>query len=107
MKVISNIFLILNFFYFFSCGEMKHVKELNVLFLSAGSGEPNTSHNGKINHHKLKPSFLRHNINIIYSSDLNSLNANILPKYDVIIMYLSAANEKPERISYTKLKLHF
>ena len=89
MTSISNFFLILSVFYFFSCDEMKHVEKLNVLFLSAGSGEPNTSHNGNINHHKLKPNFLRNNIIITYSSDLNSLNANILPKYDVIIMYLS------------------
>lgn len=99
MKVISKYFFILNVFYFFSCGEMKNEEQLNVLFLSAGSGEPNSSHNGKINHHKLRPKFLRNNMNITYSSNLNSLSINILSKYDAIIMYLGAPNEKPERIS--------
>ncbi|RZP23265.1 ThuA domain-containing protein, partial [bacterium] len=99
MKVISKYFFILNVFYFFSCGEMKNEEQLNVLFLSAGSGEPNSSHNGKINHHKLRPKFLRNNMNITYSSNLNSLSVNILSKYDAIIMYLGAPNEKPERIS--------
>ena len=72
--------------------------ELHVLFLSDGSGESNSGHNGKINHHKLKPSFLRSGIKMTYSSNLEDLNPETLAKYSSIIMYLSAANDKPERV---------
>ena len=57
MKVICKLFIILSVFYISSCGEIKNDERLKILFLSGGSGEPNSSHNGKINHHKLKPSF--------------------------------------------------
>lgn len=72
--------------------------ELKVLFLSGGGGEPNTGHNGRINHHKLKPSFLRAGIQMTYSSNLDDLNSKTLAQYDTIIMYLSAGNDKPERV---------
>ena len=72
--------------------------EINVLFLGGGSGDANSAHNGKINHHKLKPSFLRSGIQMTYSSNLDDLNPETLSKYNSIIMYLSASNDKPARV---------
>ena len=98
MNFIKKIVLLLNILVFSSCTKTQDDEKLRVLFLSGGGPEPNTSHNGNINHHKLKPSFLRNNMDIIFSSNLDDLNLNTLSNYDAIIMYLSAGNEKPERI---------
>lgn len=71
---------------------------IQVLFLSGGGGSPNSGHNGRINHHKLIPSFLRSNIDLEYSSDLNKLQLDILKQYDALILYLEPRNDKPERL---------
>ena len=98
MNFIKKIVLLLNILVFSSCTKTQDDEKLRVLFLSGGGPEPNTSHNGNINHHKLKPGFLRNNMDIIFSSNLDDLNLNTLSNYDAIIMYLSARNEKPERL---------
>lgn len=98
MNFIKKIVIGINILAFLSCAKNQDVEKFQVLFLSGGSPEPNTSHNGSINYHKLKPSFLRNNIDIIFSYDLDDLNKKTLSKYDAIIMYLSAGNEKPERL---------
>ena len=92
------LILFITIFVVFSVWNMIAADKLKVLFLSGGGGEPNTGHNGRINHHKLKPSFLRAGIQIAYSSNLDHLDPEILARYDVIIMYLSAGNEKPNRV---------
>ena len=92
------LILFITIFIVFSVWNMIAADKLKVLFLSGGGGEPNTGHNGRINHHKLKPSFLRAGIQMTYSSNLDHLDPEILARYDVIIMYLSAGNEKPNRV---------
>ena len=98
MNFINKIILGFNILAFISCGKVHDAQELKILFLSGGSPEPNTNHNGNINHHKLKPSFLRNNMAITFSSNLDDLNKKTLSNYDALIMYLSANNEKPERL---------
>ena len=72
--------------------------KLKALFLSGGGGDTNTGHNGRINHHKLIPHFLRAGIDLTYSSDKDDLNPETLAKYDVVLLYLSVDNSKPERV---------
>jgi len=71
---------------------------LNALFLGGGGGGPDTAHNGRINHHKLIPEFLRSGIEMTYSDNLNDLNPQTLANYEVVILYFGAKNEQPERI---------
>ncbi|MCH2205528.1 MAG: ThuA domain-containing protein [Lentisphaerales bacterium] len=73
-------------------------EKLQALFLSGGGGDTNSGHNGRINHHKLIPHFLRAGIDLTYSSDKDDLNPETLAKYDVVLLYLSADNSKPERV---------
>ena len=59
----------------------------NVLFFSGGSGQPDSGHNGRINHHQLIPKFLRAGIQMTYTSDMNQLNPNNLSQYDAVVLY--------------------
>ena len=61
--------------------------DTNVLFLSGGSGQPHSGHNGRINHHQLIPNFLRSGIKMTYSANLEDLNSENLRQYDAIILY--------------------
>ena len=58
-----------------------------VMFFSGGSGQPNSGHNGRINHHQLIPKFLRYGIKMTYTSDMNQLNPNSLSQYDAVVLY--------------------
>ena len=69
---------------------------LQVLFLSGGGAGPNTAHNGKINHLKLIPEFLRSGIEMIYTDDLEDMNSRTLAKYNAVIIYRGVANGKKE-----------
>ena len=69
--------------------------EINVLFLGGGSGDANSAHNGKINHHKLKPSFLRSGIQMTYSSNLDDLNPETLSKYNSISVLFTTRRTSP------------
>ena len=58
-----------------------------VLFFSGGSGQPDSGHNGRINHHQLIPRFLRAGIQMTYTSDMNQLNPNSLSQYNAVVLY--------------------
>lgn len=73
-------------------------KVIKAIFISGGGPTTDSGHNGRINHHKLIPHFLRNNIELTYTSDKDDLNPETLAKYDVAILYLSAPNDKPERV---------
>ncbi|MCH2205529.1 MAG: ThuA domain-containing protein [Lentisphaerales bacterium] len=74
-------------------------QKLKVLFLSGGGPTTASNHNGRINHHKLIPNFLRAGIDMTYSANKDDLNSENLAKYDALILYLSVGNEKPERLA--------
>ena len=98
MKFICKIILWLNILAFLSCFKIQDNETLQILFLGGGSPEPYTNHNGFINYHKLKPNFKRNNMHITFSSNIDDLNKEVLFKYDAVIMYISASNDKPERV---------
>ena len=93
MKRLSSLFLTL-----IMLVQGVHADPLNVLFLGGGGGGPETAHNGRINHHKLIPDFLRSGIEMTYSDNLNDLNPQTLANYEAVILYIGARNDKPERI---------
>ena len=62
-------------------------EKTEVLFFSGGSGQPDSGHNGRINHHQLIPKFLRSGIKMTYTSDLNHLNPQNLNQYDAVVLY--------------------
>lgn len=93
MQRFSGLFLILMI-----VAQSVHADPLNVLFLGGGGGGPETGHNGKINHHKLIPEFLRSGIEMTYSDNLNDLSPQTLASYEVVILYIGTRNDKPERI---------
>ncbi|MCH2175151.1 MAG: ThuA domain-containing protein [Lentisphaeria bacterium] len=76
------------------------VDKLNVLFLGGGGGNPDSGHNGRINHLRLKPEFARANIEMIFSSQWDDLNDNNLKNYDAVLMYQEPRGvfNKPERL---------
>ena len=71
---------------------------LKILFFSGGGKTADTGHNGRMNHHKLIPDFLRSNIDLTYSDQLEDLNPETLSLYEAVIMYRGGAIGKPERI---------
>ena len=71
---------------------------LKVLFFSGGGKNPETGHNGRMNHHKLIPDFLRSGIDLTYSDQLEDLNPQTLARYEAVLMYRGGTVGKPERI---------
>ena len=47
---------------------------------------------------KYDRNFIRNNMHITFSSNIDDLNKEVLFKYDAVIMYISASNDKPERV---------
>ncbi|EDM28088.1 probable secreted glycosyl hydrolase [Lentisphaera araneosa HTCC2155] len=91
----------MRFILFISCLlflQSASAESIKALFISGGGPTTDSGHNGRINHHKLLPHFLRYRVELTYTSDKDALNPETLSKYDVVILYLSAANDKPERI---------
>ena len=75
----------------------------NVLFFSGGSGQPDSGHNGRINHHQLIPKFLRAGIQMTYTSDMNQLNPNNLSQYDAVVLYRELDQEKAQQFTLKTL----
>ena len=73
-----------------------HADPLKVLFLGGGGSGSDTGHNGRINHHKLVPDFLRSGIEMTYSNNPNDLNPLTLSNYEVVIMYRGIAKNSEE-----------
>lgn len=91
----------MRFILFISCLlflQSASAESIKALFISGGGPTTDSGHNGRINHHKLLPHFLKYRVELTYTSDKDALNPETLSKYDVVILYLSASNDKPERI---------
>ena len=73
---------------------------LKILFFSGGGITADTGHNGRMNHHKLIPEFLRSGIDLTYSDQLGDLNPETLAQYEAVLMYRGGAIGKPERIDH-------
>ena len=73
--------------------------EIKVLFLGGGGGGPESGHNGRLNHKKLIPHFLRAGIDLTYSNSHDDLNKETLSKFDSVVLYTGGSNSKPERVT--------
>lgn len=73
---------------------------LKALFFSGGGMTADTGHNGRMNHRKLIPDFLRSGIDLTFSDRLEDLNPETLAQYEAVLMYRGGAIGKPERIDH-------